>query len=374
MHILVVSHEYPPIGGGGANACYSLTREFAKSGHSVTIVTAAYSNLPLEEWIDGVHVIRVKARRQKKETSTFVEMLSYLASAFLKVNQLVREEQYDHCLAFFGIPSGPLGLCLKKRYGIPYTVRLGGGDIPGAQKRFGIIYKLLSPTIRCIWRNAANLVANSEGLREKAYAYEDRYSIQIISNGVDRNFFHEDAHKVTHDDACQVLFVSRLIEGKGLQYIIPYMKEINEKSGVDTRLVIVGDGPYRETLEQLVREYQVKDYVEFAGAKSKKELLPYYQQADLFILPSLSEGMPNVVLEAMAVGLPIAMTPCGGSKELIQGNGVVAPVENFVEEVTALCKDVHRRKEYGRQSAVLTERYFSWEAKASDYLGIMGKK
>ena len=374
MHILVVSHEYPPIGGGGANACYSLTREFAKSGHSVTIVTAAYSNLPLEEWIDGVHVIRVKARRQKKETSTFVEMLSYLASAFLKVNQLVREEQYDHCLVFFGIPSGPLGLYLKKRYGIPYTVRLGGGDIPGAQKRFGVIYKVLSPMIRCIWRNAANLVANSEGLREKAYAYENRYPIQIISNGVDRDFFHADTRMTHQDDTCNLLFVSRLIEGKGLQYIIPHMETINRESGKYTKLVIVGDGPYRETLEQLVKQHQVETYVEFAGAKTKMELLPYYQQADLFILPSLSEGMPNVVLEAMAVGLPIVMTPCGGSKELIQGNGVVASVEEFVGQVTALCKDEQKRKAFGKRSVELTEDYFAWDAKASDYLRVMNTK
>ena len=80
---------------------------------------------------------------------------------------------------FLGIPSGPIGLYLKKRYGLPYVIRFGGGDIPGAQKRFSLLYKILSPAIRSIWRNADALVANSEVLKQKALRYENRYPIEI---------------------------------------------------------------------------------------------------------------------------------------------------------------------------------------------------
>ncbi|MDO4515042.1 MAG: glycosyltransferase family 4 protein [Lachnospiraceae bacterium] len=374
MHLLVVSHEFPPIGGGGANACYFLTTEFVKQGHSVTVVTASYQNLPTEESINGVRILRVKAKREKKETSTFAEMLSYLISAFSKVKALVREETYDHCVVFFGIPSGPLGWYLKKRYQIPYTIRLGGGDIPGAQKRFAIIYKILSPMIRSIWRNADHLIANSEGLREKAYGYEKRYPIGIISNGVDGDFFCADTKREHESDCCRLLFVSRLIEGKGLQYVIPHMEKINRESGKYVQLTIVGDGPYREELQRLVEQNNVEKFVEFVGMKTKEELLPYYQQADLFILPSLSEGMPNVVLEAMATGLPIVMTPCGGSKEMIHGNGVIAPIDDFVMQVIELCKDEEKREAFGICSAKLTKERFAWNAKASEYLDLIAAK
>lgn len=374
MRILVVSHEFPPIGGGGANACYFLTSNFAKQGHSVTVVTAAYQNLPAEENINGVRVLRVRAKRKKKETSSFVEMFSYLTSAFFRVTTLTQEEYYDHCLVFFGIPSGPLGWYLKKRYQIPYTIRLGGGDIPGAQKRFAIIYKCLSPMIRSIWRNAEHLVANSEGLRAKAFGYENRYSIDIISNGVDGSFFHPDESKVHGENQCQLLFVSRLIEGKGLQYVIPYMDKINRESGKLVRLTIVGDGPYRENLQHLVKQYEVEDYVKFVGMKNKEDLLPYYQQADIFILPSLSEGMPNVVLEAMATGLPIVMTPCGGSKELVDDNGFIASTEEFVQRIIELCKDEEKRKIFGACSLERTREKFAWETKAADYVELMNSK
>ena len=73
--------------------------------------------------------------------------------------------------------------------------------------------------------------------------------------------------------------------------------------------------------------------VEFVGQKNKKEIVPFYQNADLFILPSAKEGMPNVVLEAMACGLPIIMTPCEGSKELVQDNGYILLTSEMGEKI-----------------------------------------
>ena len=78
-------------------------------------------------------------------------------------------------------------------------------------------------------------------------------------------------------------------------------------------------------------ETKVRNLVRFEGRKNKDQVLRYYQAADLFLLPSLSEGMPNVVLEAMASGLPIVITPCEGSKELVTDNGVIAPLDNFAD-------------------------------------------
>ena len=76
MKILILSHEYPPIGGGGANACYFLSREFARAGHQVTIVTAQYGNLPWEErTVDGVLIFRVQCKRSNQEKSSFFEIV-----------------------------------------------------------------------------------------------------------------------------------------------------------------------------------------------------------------------------------------------------------------------------------------------------------
>lgn len=377
MKILVVTHEYPPIGGGGANACYFLTKEYAEFGHQVTVITSAYKDLPKEEKKHNIHIIRVKALRKKEEKSTFPEMLTYLCSAWFRIDKLAKRKKFDICQIFFGIPSGPIGLFLKKKYHIPYVIRFGGGDIPGAQKRFSFVYKILTPTIRAIWANADALVANSEILKQKAQAFENRYPIEIISNGVDNDFFTKGRDKSGKENAesgeINILFVSRLIRGKGLQYVIPEMRRISQKCDEQIRLTIVGDGPYREELERITKETGMTDIVSFEGKKNKQELYSYYQNADLFILPSESEGMPNVVLEAMAMGLPIIMTPCGGSDELIDGNGEIVAIDRFADAVAALCEDQAGRIKMGKQSASLTRTKFSWQEKAKEYIKIFEK-
>lgn len=377
MNILVISHEFPPIGGGGANACYHLSKECAELGHSITVVTSAYKALPREEVINGIRIIRVKALRKKEDKSTFLEMYTYLSSAFFRINKMLKKERYDLAWVFFGIPSGPLGLYVKLRYGIPYVIRFGGGDIPGAQKRFIAIYKLLSPIIRKVWGNANALVANSEELKRKALLFERRFPVDVIPNGVDCDFYAKTRKifgEMTKDnEIINILFVSRLIQGKGLQYIVPHMERMNQECKKKIHLTIVGDGPYREELKRITLEAKVSDYISFEGKKKKEELFFYYQEADLFILPSESEGMPNVVLEAMAMGLPIVMTPCGGSKELIQDNGYVVPIEKFVDTVIDLCNDEQSRISMGKKSEMLARTRFGWKEKAEEYINLMEK-
>lgn len=366
MKILAVSHEFPPIGGGGANACYYLTKGFVQKGHQVTLVTANYRNMEDEEKLNGVHIVRVNSKRAHQEHCSFREMLSYLLKAMPVAEKLQKKEKFDVCLVFFGIPSGPIGYVLKKKYGLPYVIRFGGGDIPGFQERFTKVYKLLSPAIRAIWRNADALIANSQGLKDMALAYYSKKAFEIICNGVDTEKFYPIVKEET--DEFKILFVSRLIERKGLQHIIPDLKQIQNSTGKKIKLIVVGDGPYRETLERLVKENEAGDMVEFKGQKSKKDIIPFYQHADLFILPSAKEGMPNVVLEAMACGLPIVMTPCEGSRELVKENGIVVETGQFKEAVIDLVKDTEKRQRFSKNSRNRTETYFSWDSIVVQYL------
>lgn len=365
MKILVVSHEFPPIGGGGANACYFLTKGLVEKGHEVTVVTANYQNMPREEKINGVDIIRVNAIRQHKEHCSFKEMLSYLMKAYPVAKKLHKKEKFDNCLVFFGIPSGPIGYLLKKKYKLPYVIRFGGGDIPGFQERFTKVYKVIAPAIKLIWKNADALVANSQGLKDMALDFYHKKDFEIICNGVDTEMFYPIEKKKS--DEFKILFVSRLIERKGLQFIIPQLQKIQESTERKIRLIVVGDGPYRTELEQLVKEYHVEDIVQFEGQKDKSEIVSYYQNADLFILPSAKEGMPNVVLEAMACGLPIVMTPCEGSKELIGENGKVVSVQEFEKEIEKIVSNDDIRKAMARESRRRVEEEFSWNSTIDKY-------
>lgn len=370
MKILMISHEYPPVGGGGANACMFLAREYIRQGHEVTILTVNFQGVYAEnEMEEGVKVLRVNAKRKYKEHCNFTEMLDFIIKAWPQISKLQKVEKYDACQVFFGIPSGPLGYMLKKRYHVPYIIRFGGGDIPGFQDRFSGVYKLLGPFIKIIWKNADALVANSKGLRRLALAFYDKKEIKIIPNGVDTSFFVPESGKCS--DVIEVLFVSRLIERKGLQYILPDWHKVSEKSGRRVHLTIVGDGPYKETLQKIAEDHNLETQVYFAGQKDKSEIVKYYQKADVFILPSKKEGMPNVVLEAMACGLPVVMTPCQGSEELIDQNGSIVEIGDFVEQVAEICRDDLLRERQGKKSLERAVNEFSWKKTAGAYLEIL---
>lgn len=365
MNILAISHEFPPIGGGGANACYFLSKGFVEKGHKVTLVTACFEGLESRETVNGVDIIRVDAKRSRLEQCSFFEMLSFLFKAYPVANRLCKDNKYDACLVFFGIPSGPVGYILKKKYKIPYVIRFGGGDIPGFQERFTKVYKLIGPAIKLIWKNADMRIANSEGLKELAYDFCDKYPFDIVCNGVDTQVFMP-ANKEEHSEV-RLLFVSRLIERKGLQYVLPQLKAIE-----NITLTIVGDGPYRQTLEDIVASNSLNEKVIFVGQKDKAEIVPYYQNADIFILPSSKEGMPNVVLEAMACGLPIIMTPCQGSTELVdESNGFIVEADKFGEVIEQLSRDSLLIDRLAIGSRTKAEEYFSWDSVVNKYLNAL---
>lgn len=375
MNILILSHEYPPIGGGGANACYYLSKEFVRAGNKVTVLTAQFEDQEAGEITkDQVQIFRVACRRKKRETSSLLEMASYLVHAWRRAERMVCTGHFDICLVFFGVPSGPIAWHLKKRFQLPYVIRLGGGDIPGAQKRFKYLYKILEPIIRRIWKDASGLIANSAGLKKRAQRFEDAYKIEVFANGVDDQFFTP-AEKKNQGTVVRILFVSRLIEGKGLQYVIPELKNVNDrvkkKCGSTVELLIVGDGPYRKQLEEIVCSTKCTEIVKFEGRKEKEQVRQYYQDADLFILPSLSEGMPNVVLEAMACGLPVLMTHCEGSRELIVDNGITSTLEGFSDQMVKLCTDMQLRTRMGENGLHRVRKQFQWEKIARKYTGMM---
>jgi glycosyltransferase involved in cell wall biosynthesis len=110
-----------------------------------------------------------------------------------------------------------------------------------------------------------------------------------------------------------IVTVGRLVPWKQIDHLIEALSEIE-----DAGLVVIGDGPERSRLEDLVRARQLTDRIFFAGQRSQEETLGLMTACDLFVLNSTYEGFPHVVLEAMCAGLPVVATEVGGTPELVR--------------------------------------------------------
>jgi glycosyltransferase involved in cell wall biosynthesis len=218
------------------------------------------------------------------------------------------------------------------------------------------------------WTDEVICVAQSDrelALREKL-ALPDHVS--VVHNGIDISRF---ALPRTHDERSMqrngefiVGTVGRLHEQKGHIFLLQAAALIRQ-THPQVRFRIIGDGPLRAALQARARELGVSGIVEFLGARD--DVPVQMQEFDVFVLPSLWEGLPYVLLEAMAAGVPIVTTDFSGVREVISDGveGVIVPSGNPQALATALVdllKDHARRAERGTKGAQLVKERFSLDA------------
>lgn len=383
MKLLFVNYEFPPLGGGGGRANANIARAMAAGGHRVTVMTSSFKGLPSNEFKDGYRILRISTWRRYLEKCRIFEMIIFILSSLLHSFLYVRDSKPDHVIAFFTIPSGVAALFVKWCFGIPYTVSLRGGDVPGFMKQQLWIYHwLMRPLIRLIWWNAENVVANSQGLKELALESSRDLSIQTIPNGVDGGFFSSSRqprrgfHVSFHpeEEVVRFLTVGRLSPQKGLPDLISAFTGLLSE-GYPAQLWIVGDGPERNYLTQMVRELGIEPHVTFFGWQPQDRLRDFYEACDVFVLASHYEGMANVLLEAMASGLPVISTEVQGARELIvpELNGYLVPIASPVLLKEAMALMIDRQSQWpdmARESSQQARR-FEWPQVAESYLNLV---
>ncbi len=182
--------------------------------------------------------------------------------------------------------------------------------------RYPTLHRILMPLTRRTMRAARTLIVNSAGLGELAQAAFPDMHFEVIPNGVDLEEFCP-AVEARANGPVRLLCVARLIERKGLHYLLPALGRLR-RDGERFHLRIVGDGPLRAHLQEMAVAEGLQDCVQIDGPIPHEALPQVYREADVFVLPSLAEGMPNVVLEAASCGLAIVSTRVSGLPELVR--------------------------------------------------------
>ena len=157
------------------------------------------------------------------------------------------------------------------------------------------------------------ITAISHYLANYVRKINSKAELHIIPNGVDLDKFRH----MPNSDENVVITVSRLVSKNGVGDIVKAMaivkKEIN-----DAKLIVVGSGPLEQEIKQSIKDLDLEDHVIMAGSQSPENVIGYLAKAKIFVRPSLSEGLGNAFLEAMAVGLPVIGTAVGGIPDFLK--------------------------------------------------------
>lgn len=263
---------------------------------------------------------------------------------------------------------------VSKMLGIPYTLTAHAFDI------------YMNPdedNLRVVLENALCIVTISEYNKnhlEGKIGIMNR--IDVIRCGIDIDRFSP-LRRSMANDGMELLTVTRLVEKKGLEYLIRAIP-IVIKEIPDCNLTIVGSGPLNDQLHQLVHDLKLEGYIQFKGDQSDLELMHYYENAEMFILPCIiaengdRDGIPVAIMEAMAMELPVISTMVSGIPELVEDgvSGILVSQKDekaIADAIIKLHKDRNLRLEMGKKGRQIIEYKYNIVSESEKLIKIFVK-
>lgn len=295
-----------------------------------------------------------------------VKMLSH------KIRKLQPDVIHVHC----AYPDG-VGVALVARLiGVPYVVTLHGSDI----NKYAT-HRLLRPQICWALRGASGIIVVSDKLAGKVQTLIRGSVVQLITiqcAGYDPKIFFERSLAVSraavsiNDSVKVIVYVGNLVPVKGIEFLIDaWALLMNRNAATSVRLIVIGAGSSRELLEQRANQLGVVANITFTGVLAQNEVSTWIAASDLLCLPSLNEGMPNVVVEALATGIPVVASRVGGIPALIKDgeNGKLVPASDVLALADAIEEVLLRQWDRGviRSSVA----HLTWDALAEKNIAFL---
>jgi glycosyltransferase involved in cell wall biosynthesis len=240
-----------------------------------------------------------------------IRRTAYFLEAALLVTRL-RNEGIQHMHAHFGTNSATVARIASILSGIPYSFTVHGPDEFDAPDGLDLAGKVRD----CAFCVAISSFGRSQLMRWSAFG--DWHKIRVVRCGVDSGFL--DGEALTQPPAAPYLCsIARLSAQKGLPLLIEAATELKRR-GHSFRLTLVGDGEMRSEIEAMIAARKLEQYVILAGLANSKTVIAHLQQARAMVLPSFAEGLPVVIMEALALGRPVIVSAIAGTPELVTGD------------------------------------------------------
>jgi N-acetyl-alpha-D-glucosaminyl L-malate synthase BshA len=290
-----------------------------------------------------------------------------LSELFMTI-KIIKNEKIDLIHSHW-IPNGFIGAICKKILRKPLIITVHGTDLIFLNNRF---LRLLGTFAL---DNCDLCTVNSTATRNAVLEIKNVKKLEIIPMGVDLDAFNPQVgsyiNKTFNADDLMILTVGRISEEKGIRYLIEAMPVILKEMPT-VKLMIVGDGPDRDKLEQMVKRLNLAN-ITFAGMVSNKNLSNFYKSADVFILPSIREGLGVVLLEAMACGTPVIGSNTGGVTDIIENgkNGLLiepGDSKDIAEKIIKLLSNRELAQKLSEEGMKTVKYKFSWHIIVKKFL------
>ena len=381
---MVISQFYPIVAGAEKQALL-LSKTLKARGHRIRVVTGWWlRGTARHEVIEQIPVVRnfsvwgISGPRWARPLAAFVYMVT-LFSYLLRYRK-----DYDIIHVHQALYPAFVAVLVSKLVNKPIVVKVGCSGEWGDVKAMTEGKIPLGPWMLRLIRHCDRIVATNRAMRkelENVGFLPER--ITHIPNGVvPENRKHD--HAQESPNVTTLVYVGRLGEQKGVEVLFDAIKRPHRKN---VRLSILGDGPERSSLKKKSQQLGLQDQVAFCGHVS--DVWPHLVRADIFVLPSRSEGMSNALLEAMSAGLPCIVTHIPGNSDLVHGDtdtpappqggfkigrhGITVGVDDpeaLAVAIDALEEDVRLRERLGRGAEQAIGARYAVDSIADQYIDL----
>lgn len=382
MRILMLSWEYPPVSHGGlARHVQDLSEALVRKGIEVFVVTQGSAELPADEIINGVRVLRTIP--VAVTANNFVEDILQLNFQLLE-RALVLFRELDNNL---DIIHGHDWLVfwaskvLKHSFTTPLIYTIHATEFGRNQGIYNDMQRYINDLEWYASFEAWKLIVCSQYMNNEVrnlfQVPEDK--AVVIGNGVNEENYRGDSSPAYRDfyaspDEDIVFYVGRIVREKGIQVLIQAIPEIL-KTNPKTKFVIAGKGPYLDNLRSLAEYLGVAERVYFTGFISDRERNNLYWIADVAVFPSLYEPFGIVALEAMVTRTPVIVSEVGGLAEFVRDgeNGLTVKPndpQQLAEKIRFLLNNKERAREMASRAYEIVKRDFTWDEIANKTLAV----
>lgn len=380
--ILVVTTSFPRFTGdvvGGGNFIYELCQKL-KDSFNLFVLAPVMKGVKSEYEVNDIYVKRFNyfpgtfgdligkssiIENLRLNKIKFFVVPFYLFFNLMAIIQIVKKNKIEIINAHWTMPSGFVSILYKIIFDkkIKVLVTAHGSDI---NISWGIIGRIVN---KFVLKNADCITAVSNELKNKISDLGCKKNIEVIPMGINTEIFKPSydskLKSIIGVNGFMVLFVGIFNEVKGIEYLLGAMPEVVDKIP-DCKLVLVGDGDIKEKLKILCRELKIENHVVFIGYVSQNELPKYYSSADVVVLPSISEGSPLVLPEALSCGAFVITSDLPIYRQYITDgeNGFIVSPKNsnsIAEKVIYTFKNFETYKFTKINSIERIQNNFSWE-------------